>query len=137
MAKKTKFIPEDPVTDEMIDKANAEDNAEFVDTDDRFQDAKASSPSEDELVADSPAYNNKEFNVKIPFELKIGKKKFMPGIHRVNRGLAEVMAEMVDKKRRADMAVYVGKSHLVERLLDRTLVVTEVEKLDFNKMARR
>lgn len=125
------FKPEDPVTDEMIDHEIAHDEKmPVIDPDEQFQEKSAIASGDD------VAYEDKMYNVKIPFDLKVGKKRFQPGIHTVKRAMAEVLSEMVDKKRRADMAVHVGKSHLVERLLDRTLVVTEVPTIDF-KNARR
>lgn len=75
--------------------------------------------------------------IKIPVQLKIKRKLYPPGIHTVPRHLADTMVEMVDKKRRADLSIFVGKNHLIERLLDRTLVVHEVESLDMNKIVRK
>ncbi len=75
------------------------------------------------------AHYGKMFKVRVPFALKIGGRDFDPGIHTVPRGTMEVITEMVYRKRTADIAVYTGRNHLVERLADRSLRVTEVDEL--------
>lgn len=137
MAKKPAPKITDAITDEAIDQAIADDTDEIVDPLDEAGPVEhldmEATPAD--LEAER-AYFAKILKVRIPFELKVGGKRYLPGVHTVNRGVAEVLIEMTDKKRRADMSVFVGKSHLVERLLDRTLVVTEVTDLD-RRLARR
>lgn len=75
--------------------------------------------------------------ITIPVHLKIKKKVYAPGSHVVERHLADTMIEMVDKKKRADISVFTGNNYLVERLIDRTLVVSKVESLDMKKIVRK
>ena len=75
--------------------------------------------------------------IKIPVMLKIKRHTYNPGVHSVPMHMARTMSEMVDKKRRADISIFVGKNVLVERLMDRTLIQTEVENLDIKKIVNR
>lgn len=75
-------------------------------------------------------------SINIPVRLKIKRKVYPPGQHKVPRHMIPTMMEMVDKKRRADLEMFTGKNYLVQRLVDRSLVVSEVENLDLKQMAR-
>lgn len=89
-------------------------------------------------VEAAPAVKGEKMvKIKIPVSLKIKRVVYNPGVHTVPEHLAETMIEMVHRKRRADLSIFVGKNHLIERLLDRTLVVHEVEQLDMNKIVRK
>ena len=90
-----------------------------------------------EVVEDEAANPGEELvRIKIPVELKLKRKKYPPGIHTVPRHVADSMVEMVDKKRRADISIFVGKNVLLSRMMDRTLVQTQVEHLDIAKLVK-
>jgi hypothetical protein len=91
-----------------------------------------------EVIATEEKINPGEelVRIKIPVELKLKRKKYPPGIHTVPRHVADSMVEMVDKKRRADISIFVGKNVLLSRMMDRTLVQTQVENLDIAKLVK-
>lgn len=72
--------------------------------------------------------------VNIPIYLKIKRKEYQPGLHKIPAHLLPVIREMLYKKRNADLSMFVGKNYLIERLLDRTLVVKEVDELNLKKI---
>jgi hypothetical protein len=75
--------------------------------------------------------------INLPVTLKIKRKFYHPGQHIVERHQAQTMLEMVDKKRRADLSIFTGKNYLVERLLDRSLQITNVDELDLAKISKK
>jgi hypothetical protein len=103
-----------------------------IDSGAQFNEGPVQEPEEE-----SVAEGMNMVRIKIPVMLKIKRQVYNPGFHVVPSHLARMMSEMVDKKRRADMSVFVGKNILVERMMDRTLVQTEVENLDIKKLVNR
>ena len=63
--------------------------------------------------------------ISLPVTLKIKRKIYQPGTHVVPRHMAATMLEMVDRKRKADISMFTGKNYIVQRLLDRSLVIQE------------
>lgn len=75
--------------------------------------------------------------VRIPVHLKIKGKMLNPGIHQVPRHQLPTIMEMIHRKRRADLSVFTGKNFLIERLMDRTLVIKETsDELNLRKMTK-
>jgi hypothetical protein len=72
--------------------------------------------------------------INIPVSIKIKRKNYDPGVHEIPKHLLPVVREMLYKKRVSDLSMFVGKNYLIERLLDRTLVVKEVNDLDLKKL---
>lgn len=66
-------------------------------------------------------------SIAIPVTLKIKRKIYNPGTHEVPSHVAQTMLEMVDKKRKADISIFTGKNFVVERILDRSLVIRNIE----------
>lgn len=64
-------------------------------------------------------------SIQIPVHVKIKRKVYHPGVHKVPRHVAEVITEMVDKKIKSDLSMFTGKNYSFERLLDRSLVIKE------------
>lgn len=122
---KTKPKTEAEELDEAIDQV--------IDTDAQFKSVVASEPGPEMSAESEKEFNAKMFNVRTPIQLSIGGRLFPPGVHKVDRGTMEMISEMVNKKRNADLAVFAGKSHLIERLADRSLRITEVDQIDFKK----
>lgn len=120
---------EDAALAKTIDDLQDEEIEEIVDAGKAFtpkpqiQDAVTGKKSDNDLV-----------KVSIPVHLKINRVKYPPGTHTVPRHLVPVILEMVDRKKRADISMFTGKNFLIERLLDRTLVVKEVDDIDLKKI---
>ena len=93
--------------------------------------------ADEAATGEAVAEDSQMVKIKIPVMLKIKRQIYNPGFHSVPMHMARTMSEMVDKKRRADISIFVGKNVLVERLMDRTLVQTEVENLDIKKIVNR
>ena len=81
----------------------------------------------EEVKVEKPIDKNAMVRIKIPVRLKINRKIYRPGVHTVPYHMIDTMVEMVDKKRRADISIFTGKNKLVENIIGRGLVVTEVE----------
>lgn len=132
--KKAKVEEKKSIDQEMEEAAlnmSSDEASEILDPGAQYQ------PKPSLVDAGKDESGEKLVKIKIPVQLKIKRKLYNPGVHVVPRHLADTMVEMVDKKRRADLSIFVGKNHLIERLLDRTLVVHEVEQLDMNKIVRK
>lgn len=67
--------------------------------------------------------------IEIPVAIKLKRKELLPGRHKVKRHQVDTIREMVDKKVKADLSIFTGKSYLLDRLANNTLVVKEVDKL--------
>lgn len=113
----------------VIDDMSDEEVSEIINPDAAFEqptmvkDDSKGEKKDDDLV-----------NIRVPVHLKIAGKKYPPGVHQVPRHQIATIVEMVDKKRRADLSMFTGKNFLIERLLDRTLVVTEVDEINLKKI---
>lgn len=137
---KAKVIPPSEVDDKVIDPAAqfkdvvpVPDETSLVD-EEVLAEAQAVKAAADEAKAEK-AYQSKKFKVRVPVNLAIGGVHYSAGsVYEVDRGTMEMITEMADRKRRADLSVFTGKNHLVQRLLDNTLKITEVETLDFRKL---
>lgn len=78
--------------------------------------------------ADRPGVSRKKVKVQIPggVHLNINNVPYGPGVHFFEEHQIPSIVEMIDKKQRADLAVFVGKKYMVDRLQsDRSLVITE------------
>ncbi len=82
-------------------------------------------------VAEDPGGEDPKRLVKIilPVQLKINRVSYGPGPCVVQAHMIDSMVEMVDKKKRADISVFTGNNFLVQRMIDRSLVVTKVDKI--------
>lgn len=67
--------------------------------------------------------------IDLPVRIKIKRVEYNPGRHVVERHMIDTIREMVDKKMKADLAIFVGKNYLLQRLTNNALVVKEVDKL--------
>lgn len=72
---------------------------------------------------------NRQVKIILPVQLKINRKPYGPGPVIVPAHMVDSIVEMVDKKKRADLSIFTGSNYLVQRMVDRSLVVTKVEKL--------
>jgi hypothetical protein len=78
-----------------------------------------------------------EVSIRIPITLKLKRKVYSPGVHKVPRHMVATILEIVDKKRKADLSIFTGKNYLIERLLDRTLIVKESSgEIDLKKIVK-
>jgi hypothetical protein len=84
-----------------------------------------------EIVGDkkekSPVLDSKDdmLTINCAYPIKINGQRY-EGIVTVRRGIANLLIEMLSKKRRADMEIFVGRSHLVERIAgSNELVITD------------
>lgn len=98
--------------------------------------AQFAAPAPVEASGDSEDIHRK-VKIRLPIWLKINGVDYAPGVHTVEAHVVDTMMEMVDKKRRADLAMFTGKNILIERLLDNTLVQREVEQLDGKTLVGR
>ncbi len=72
---------------------------------------------------------NRLVKIILPVRLQINRQDYGPGPVIVPAHMVDSMVEMVDKKKRADLSVFTGNNYLVQRMVDRSLVVTKVEKI--------
>lgn len=79
---------------------------------------------------------NRLVKIRIPLHLKIKRKEYQPGEHVVPFHMVDTIIEMIHRKQKADLSIFVGKNYLVQKLLDRSLVVKEVDNLDLKQLAR-
>lgn len=95
-------------------------------------------PTKPEVVAKGLVESPDDLiKITIPVSVKIKRQMLRPGTHVVPRHQVDTIIEMVNKKQRADISIFTGNNYLVERMMDRTLVVSKVESLDMNKVVRR
>lgn len=80
--------------------------------------------------------DTEKVRVRIPVYLRINGKEFAPGTHIVERHQLETILEIVNKKQRADLAVFTGNNFLVEKIVGGALKITQVEELDMGRVVR-
>lgn len=80
-------------------------------------------------VVEVPSEQERMVKIILPVQLKINRVPYGPGPVVVPARMVDSIVEMVDKKKRADISIFTGSNFLVQRMMDRTLVVTKVEKL--------
>lgn len=120
-----KIVDQESAIDAVVDQMTQAEVEEFIDASKAVAPAQVQADAGEEMV-----------KVTIPVYLKIKKTTYQPGTHRVPKHLVPQILEMVHKKRAADLSMFTGKNYLIQRLLDRTLVVREVESLDLKKMTK-
>lgn len=81
-----------------------------------------------EEEAKDPMYD--KVRITVPVEVKIGRKVLPVGTHVVERHQLETILEMVNKKQRANLAIFTGGNYLVEKMVDGALRVSQVEELN-------
>lgn len=81
-----------------------------------------------EKAEHNPMYD--KVRITIPVELKVAKKRYPPGTHIIERHQLDTFLEMVNKKQRANLAIFTGNNYLVEKMVSGALRVTQVENLD-------
>lgn len=79
-----------------------------------------------EPIGDDP---DRLVKIILPVALQINSKTYGPGPEIVPSHMIDTLVEMVDKKKRADISVFTGNNYLVQRMIDRSLVVSKVEKI--------
>lgn len=89
-------------------------------------DVSPKAAAEVEPIGDDPDHKVK---VILPVQIKINRIAYGPGPVIVPAHMVDTMVEMVDKKKRADLSVFTGNNYLVQRMVDRSLVVSKVEKI--------
>jgi hypothetical protein len=72
---------------------------------------------------------HRKVKVILPVQVKVNRIPYGPGPVVVPAHMVDTLVEMVDKKKRADISVFTGNNYLVHRMVDRSLVVTKVEKI--------
>lgn len=100
-------------------------SAEEIHTVDAGVQFKAASAVEDSGGEDI----NRLVKVILPVRLQVNRKPYGPGPVIVPAHMVDTLVEMVDKKKRADISVFTGNNYLVTRMVDRSLVVSKVEKI--------
>jgi len=124
---------EDKVLVDAVDEMTDEEVEDIIES----PDYKAASPIDEPLkkLKDNNMYDKVKIRVPISFKLK--RKRYSPGVHEVERHMVPTILEIIDKKRKADISIFTGKNYLIERLLDRTLIVKESgSELDLKKMVK-
>lgn len=129
-AKRTDVTKEEQAVADVIDAMTDEEIDEVIDP--RAPQTKPVMTKE----AGAGEKGEKMVAINIPVNLKIKGKRFAPGVHKVPAHQAATILEMVHRKRKADLSMFTGKNYLLERLLDRTLVIREVDSIDVKQLAR-
>ena len=135
---KAKGQSTEEVLADVVEEMSEEEVADLLDeAQDEVVDAGSAIASMG-IIDDNPLDDDefREIKVRIPVSLKIKRKHYAPGVHVVERHMVPTIMEMVAKKQAADLSIFTGKNFLVKRLLDRSLVVQEVDDLNLKKMAQ-
>lgn len=70
-----------------------------------------------------------KIRVTIPVALSIAGTDYPAGSHIIERHQLDTILEMVNKKQRANLAIFTGGNYLVEKMVGGALKVTEVAEL--------
>jgi hypothetical protein len=128
---------EDEAIENVIDDLSTDEAIEMIDAAGITGPAQIEAVGEPDVVRDGEdSVDRTKVRINIPVRLKIKNREMMPGSHIVERHQVASILEMVDKKRKADLSIFTGKNYLVEKLIDRSLRVTEVEQLDLQKLTK-
>lgn len=108
---------------EEADGLSAEEAQEIVDAGVGFEKPKAVEEVDEDTV-----------KVRIPVRIKIARQILEPGVHVVPKHQLASIREIVSKKLKTDLSIFTGKNYIIERLIDRTLVIKETSEIDLKKI---
>ena len=89
------------------------------------------------IIEQSSEENLQEVDISLPVRLKINRVTYNRGTHRVPRHVAQMMAQMADRKMRKDIEIFTGKNFMLDRLVNGQLKISEVDSLNLVKMKEK